>query len=90
MLGISYRIEPGWIVVSGMARVQPAKLARGLADAVERLGVRRNPAYSPLVQVAFQLLDNASFNAGNLLQSGQFGAISGQRSARADHPQRHH
>ncbi len=42
---------------------------------VERLGVRRNPAYSPLVQVAFQLLDNASFNAGNLLQSGQFGDL---------------
>ena len=42
---------------------------------VERLGVRRNPAYSPLVQVAFQLLDNASFNAGNLLQSAQFGDL---------------
>ncbi|HVL01851.1 MAG TPA: amino acid adenylation domain-containing protein, partial [Dongiaceae bacterium] len=42
---------------------------------VERLGIRRNPAYSPLVQVAFQLLDNASFNAGNLLQSGQFGDL---------------
>ena len=42
---------------------------------VERLGIRRNPAYSPLVQVAFQLLDNASFNAGNLLQSAQFGDL---------------
>lgn len=30
----------GGMTVSGMARVQPAKLARGLADAVERLGVR--------------------------------------------------
>ncbi len=29
----------GGLVVRGMARVQPAKLARGLADAVERLGV---------------------------------------------------
>lgn len=35
------RIEgvQGGLVVRGMARVQPAKLARGLADAVERLGV---------------------------------------------------
>lgn len=30
----------GAMVVSGMARVQPAKLVRGLADAVERRGVR--------------------------------------------------
>jgi glycine/D-amino acid oxidase-like deaminating enzyme len=30
----------GGLVMSGMARVQPAKLVRGLADAVERLGVR--------------------------------------------------
>jgi glycine/D-amino acid oxidase-like deaminating enzyme len=30
----------GGMVVTGMARVQPAKLARGLAAAVERLGVR--------------------------------------------------
>lgn len=29
----------GGLVVRGMARVQPAKLARGLAEAVERLGV---------------------------------------------------
>lgn len=35
------RIEgvQGGLVVRGMARVQPAKLARGLAEAVERLGV---------------------------------------------------
>ena len=30
----------GGLSVSGMARVQPGKLVRGLADAVERLGVR--------------------------------------------------
>ena len=30
----------GGLSVNGMARVQPAKLARGLADAAERLGVR--------------------------------------------------
>jgi glycine/D-amino acid oxidase-like deaminating enzyme len=30
----------GGLSVSGMARVQPAKLVRGLAEAVERLGVR--------------------------------------------------
>ncbi len=30
----------GGLAMSGMARVQPAKLVRGLADAVERLGVR--------------------------------------------------
>ena len=30
----------GALVMSGMARVQPAKLVRGLADAVEHLGVR--------------------------------------------------
>ena len=30
----------GGLVVTGMARVQPAKLVRGLAEAVERLGVR--------------------------------------------------
>ena len=30
----------GALVITGMARVQPAKLVRGLADAVERLGVR--------------------------------------------------
>lgn len=30
----------GALVMSGMARVQPAKLVRGLASAVERLGVR--------------------------------------------------
>ena len=29
----------GGMIVSGVARMQPAKLARGLADAVERLGV---------------------------------------------------
>ena len=30
----------GGMIVSGVARIQPAKLVRGLADAVERLGVR--------------------------------------------------
>ena len=30
----------GGMVVTGVARVQPAKLVRGLAEAVERLGVR--------------------------------------------------
>ena len=42
---------------------------------VERLGVPRNPAYSPLVQVAFQLLDNASLNATELLGAGRFGDL---------------
>lgn len=40
---------------------------------VEHLGIARNPAYSPLVQVAFQLLDGAALNAGELVKHAQFG-----------------
>ena len=40
---------------------------------VEHLGIARNPSYSPLVQVAFQLLDNAGFNASQLADQATFG-----------------
>lgn len=40
---------------------------------VEHLGIARNPSYSPLAQVAFQLLDNAGFNASQLAEQAAFG-----------------
>ena len=39
----------------------------------ERLAVPRNPAYSPLVQVAFQLLDQAGFSVDSVLSNARFG-----------------
>lgn len=42
---------------------------------VERLGVPRNPAYSPLVQVAFQLLDQGGFNVDGVLQNAKVGDL---------------
>ena len=42
---------------------------------VEHLGVARNPAYSPLVQVAFQLLDSAGFNAAQLADQAKVGDL---------------
>ncbi|MEZ5508133.1 MAG: condensation domain-containing protein [Gammaproteobacteria bacterium] len=42
---------------------------------VEHLVIRRNPAYSPLVQVAFQLLDQASMQQ-DALPGGNFGDVA--------------
>ncbi|RLT97979.1 non-ribosomal peptide synthetase [Ketobacter sp.] len=40
---------------------------------VEHLGIARNPSYSPLVQVAFQLLDSAGFNTAQLAEQARIG-----------------
>ncbi|MVF12545.1 amino acid adenylation domain-containing protein [Ketobacter sp. MCCC 1A13808] len=42
---------------------------------VERLGIPRSSSHSPLVQVAFQLLDNAGFNATSLIENAKVGDL---------------
>jgi len=42
---------------------------------VEHLSIPRSSAYSPLVQVAFQLLDNADFNASEMVGNASIGGM---------------
>ncbi len=46
---------------------------------VERLAIPRNAAYTPLVQVAFQLLDDASHGASSLLEASSSVNVAGAK-----------